>query len=340
MTRRFLPAEARAELKILLCHLDGKLPNIALMRLSAHFKALGHRVELRRGNPVRPIDDMLDPPSRVYGSCIFEKSRRVANDLIAAHPGAIVGGTGYGFQTLEDIGITTLEQDYSIYPVFQDSIGFSQRGCRLKCGFCVVPKKEGAIRDEQSIGAIWRGEPFPRNILLLDNDFFGQESWREKILEAREGRFKLCFSQGINARFLNEESAAAIASIDYRDDSFSTKRIYTAWDNAKDESRLFRGLIALRDAGVKPDHIMVYMLIGYWPGETFEDVEFRRRRLREFGARPYPMPFVRTPESVGYQRFVLGAYDKRFSWHDWSANKWRPEGLINPEAQPRFEVFQ
>ena len=47
-----------------------------------------------------------------------------------------------------------------------------------------------------------------------------------------------------------------------------TRRIYTAWDSKGDEERLFTGLNRLVKYGVKPDHIMVYMLIGYWPGET------------------------------------------------------------------------
>src|ERR1700740_2648466 len=76
-----------------------------------------------------------------------------------------------------------------------------------------------------------------------------------------------------------------------------------AWDNRKDEARLFRGLDLLVKAGVRPDQIMVYMLIGYWPGETHGDRDYRRQRLREFGARPYPMPYVRTAELVGYQRW-------------------------------------
>jgi hypothetical protein len=54
---------------------------------------------------------------------------------------------------------------------------------------------------------------------LLDNDFFGQPVWRERIAEIRDGNFKACFSQGINPRCIREEAAEAIASIDYRDDS-------------------------------------------------------------------------------------------------------------------------
>lgn len=248
--------------------------------------------------------------------------------MLSAYPDAIVGGTGWNLQTtLESVGIITKEQDYSLYPTFQQSIGFTQRGCRLNCSFCVVPQKEGKVRAEQTIWEIWRGDPWPREVLLLDNDFFGQPEWRKRISEIQNGHFKVSFNQGINARCLTEEAAEAIASVDYRDDSMTVKRIYTAWDSLPDEERLFAGLNRLVKYGVKPDHIMVYMLIGYWPGETSTDREYRRKKLRDFGARPYPMPFVRTPELTGFQRWVIGAYDKRVPWTDWVAAKYEPRNL-------------
>jgi len=82
---------------------------------------------------------------------------------------------------------------------------------------------------------------------------------------------------------------------------------------------------------------MVYLLCGYWPGETHQDRDYRRRRLREFGARPYPMPFVRTPELVGFQRWVVGAYDKRVPWADWQRAGYRPERLGFGQAGPLLE---
>jgi hypothetical protein len=72
---------------------------------------------------------------------------------------------------------------------------------------------------------------------------------------------------------------------------------------------------------------MVYVLIGYWPNETDESWEHRRKRLREFGAVPYPMPYVRTKETVGFQRYVVGTYDKRISWDEWKRAGYRPEHL-------------
>jgi hypothetical protein len=321
--------------RILLCQIDGSIPNLALMRISAHHKTLGDDVELRHGAGFRR-HLWGSQPDRVYASAIFLKSRPTVKLLLNEYPGSIIGGTGWDIgKTVESIGITSDRLDYALYPRFRQSIGFTQRGCRLRCSFCVVPQKEGAMRPEATIQDIWRGDPWPRELLLLDNDFFGQPNWRERVREIRDGSFKVSFNQGINARFLTDEAAEAIASLDYRADDMKVKRVYTAWDNLKDEHRLFDGLNRLVRYGVKPDHIMVYMLCGYWPGETQADREHRRKALRDFGARPYPMPYVRTLELVGFQRWIVGAYDKRYTWQEWEAAGYRPERLGHvtpPEA--------
>lgn len=311
------------------------------MRIAAHHRDRGDEVECRRADNPRFVEPQLGDPAQwdmLYGSLIFQRTRPLGERVKAIYPNAILGGTGWDIgSSLEDVGIKTTRQDYSLYPAWRQSIGFTQRGCRLRCSFCVVPRKEGPVREEQSIADIWRGEPWPRELLLLDNDFFGQSRWRDRIEEMRSGRFKVSFNQGINARMLTDETAAAIASVDYRDDSMKRRCIYTAWDNRKDEERLFSGLKALVRHGVKPYQITVYMLVGYWPGETHEDREHRRRRLREFGAVPYPMPFVRTQELVRYQRWIIGAYDKAFSWDEWRAANYYPTGLrVGQDSLPNI----
>jgi hypothetical protein len=316
--------------RVLLLQLDGKLPNLALMRLSAHHKAQGDEVTFRRVMNASAVERHLWEPDfdRVYASLIFEWTRPLAERVREAYPNAVFGGTGWDLAaTLEDIGVTTAEHDYTLYPKYRHSIGFSQRGCRLKCGFCVVPRKEGAVRETATIAELWRGDPYPRELVLLDNDFFGQPSWRERIEELRAGDFKVSFNQGINARMLNDESAAAIASVRYYEDSFRVRRVYTAWDSVGDERPLMRGLNALARHGVKPDHIMVYMLIGYGADDSLDGWEYRRAKLREFGARPYPMTFARTREAVGFQRWVIGAYDKRVSWQEWLRADYEPRRL-------------
>ena len=317
-------------MNVLLLHLDGKLPNLALMRAAGHYLERGDHVELRRVGNAMWLEPRFDDPTWdvVLGSLIFERTRPLAEFARERYPGIILGGTGWNAAiTLLDLGIGPGRLAYGFYPWFRASMGFTQRGCRLKCPFCVVPIKEGAVTEAATIADLWRGEGHPRELILLDNDFFGQPHWRARLDEIREGHFKVSFTQGINARMLTDETAAAIASVDYRDDSMKVKRLYTAWDNRKDERRLFAGLEALVRHGVKPRDIMVFMLIGYWPGETHADRDYRRAQLRAFGALPYPMPFVRTAELVGFQRWVIGAYDKRVDWPAWEAAKYRPQCL-------------
>jgi hypothetical protein len=310
-------------MKVLLFQLDGSMPNIAMMRIAQHHHERGDDVELRWTKNVYP--QLWDTGDEiVYASAIFQKTKPVVASLLKQFPGATVGGTGSGADVkLEDIGILTKVQDYSIYPEFRQSIGFTQRGCRLKCPFCVVPSKEGKVYEEQTVPELWRGDPHPRELILLDNDFFGQPNWHDRIREIREGGFKVSFSQGINCRTLTDYQAESIASVRYYDNKMNTKRIYTAWDNRRDEKRLFAGLELLVRHGVKPDHILVYMLCGYWDGETMDDALYRHRRLLEFGCRPYPMPYKRTKELIGFQRWAVRRIDRFIPWNEFKKMGYR-----------------
>jgi hypothetical protein len=281
----------------------------------------------------------------IFASAIFRRTLPIVQALLDSRPSrdVVVGGTAIdplrnnelvplgtrcisnAVTSLEAIGVETTEQDYSIYPTFLQSIGFTQRGCRLSCEFCCVPTKEGKVKETATVWEIWRGDPWPKELILLDNDFFGQQHWRDRIRELQDGKFKVSFNQGINARCLTDEAAEAISSVNYRDDGMKDKRIYTAWDNKDDEERLFAGLNRLVRYGVKPDHIMVYMLCGYWPGETQADREYRRKKLRDFGCRPFPMIYTKTAELMGFQRWVIRRGDLKCSWKDFVAANYRPE---------------
>jgi len=238
---------------------------------------------------------MFEPEyDRVYGSAIFDFSAARVARLLSEFPGAIVGGTWNRDDTTTVealLGADDEIYDYSIYPSFTGSLGFTARGCRLKCGFCVVPAKEGKPRSVNTIADIWRGEPHPRHLHLLDNDFFGQsrEQWEARISEIRDGKFRVCFNQGINIRMIDDVSATALASVPYYDDGFTVRRLYTAWDNIGDERRFFTGIETLQKHGIPPRHVMAYMLIGYDRKETWERVMYRFQKMTALGIRPYPM---------------------------------------------------
>ncbi len=70
-SRYWSPAPGRSRVRVLLVQLDGRLPNIALMRLSAHHRPLGDNVTFRQiGNPQAIHPDLFDNPDRVYASTI------------------------------------------------------------------------------------------------------------------------------------------------------------------------------------------------------------------------------------------------------------------------------
>jgi hypothetical protein len=304
-----------------LTQIDGKLPNLALMKLARFHRERGDDIHFTK----HVERDMLEPAyDRVYGSAIFSFSADRVARFRQQFPDAVVGGTHDVTNT------TTVEQylevdeneryDYSIYPKFDGSIGFTQRGCRLKCGFCVVPKKEGKARSVNTIADIWRGKPYPKHLHLLDNDFFGQprEQWEARLDEIRSGGFKVCLNQGINIRMIDDDSARALASIDYRDDSFKTKRLYTAWDNIGDEERFFRGVDTLGCYGIPPHHIMAYMLVGYDKRETWERVLYRFNKMVALGIRPYPMIYGDRHRSL-----PLGGFNGRVAHKPlWEFQKW------------------
>lgn len=286
-----------------LTQIDGSLPNLALMKLSHWHKARGDEVTFTRQSERDIFEGDYDI---VYGSAIFKFSSEKIARFLKAWPNAIIGGTGSdNKQTIEDlIGETEYEHyDYSLYPAFQASIGFTQRGCRLSCKFCVVPGKEGKPRSVNTIERIWRGAPYPKHLHLLDNDFFGQPEWRERLAEVRAGNFKICLNQGINVRLISPEAAEALATVEYRDDSFSTRRLYTAWDNLKDENIFFKGVDMLEKAGIPPKHLRAYMLIGFDKNETWERIHHRFGKMVERGIEPYPMVFdCRATDPERYKR--------------------------------------
>lgn len=321
---------------IRITQIDGKLPNLALMRIAAWHIARGDKIHFSR-----TVTRHLHEPdyAAVYGSAIFKFSEERVRRFMVEFPDAVLGGTGSGaVSRIEDIeGFEDCGIDYSMYPDFEASIGFLQRGCRLSCKFCVVPGKEGKPQSVAQVGDIWRGQGHPKKLHLLDNDFFGNPEWQDRIDEIRQGRFKVSFTQGINVRVMTDEVAAALKSVEYRDDSFSRRRLYTAWDNLKDEQVFFRGVDTLERAGVPPSHLMTFMLVGFDKKETWERIFHRFDRMVARGIRPYPMVFDHTRRDLKkFQRWVVTGLYRAVKWEDYDAGYKTSRARKDP---PQTDLF-
>ena len=290
-------------MKIGIYDVDSKIPNLALMKLSAFHKDSGDDVEMY--SPL--LDSHYD---QVYASIIFNFSNTsYLNDRM------IVGGTGSGNNGVLDPKVERTVPDYSLYDC-KHSIGFTMRGCRFKCDFCVVPKKEGRPQSNNTIEEIWtqRDNNF---VMLLDNDFFGNPYWRERIAEMKKHDLRVNFSQGLNIRIISKEQAESLKTIKFRSAHNTKRRVFFAWDQIKDEKVIWRGIHRVVEAGIKPHEMEFYILIGF--DSTHEENLRRVGMLRDFGCSPYAMPYNKSdPYQRHFTRWVNHkAVFKSVSWKDY-----------------------
>ena len=271
-------------MKIGLYDVDSIIPNLALMKISAYYRARGDDVEL-----YLPI--FIDDYDKIYASKIFSSS-----DGTALVPERMeIGGTGWNKVSVLPPEIEQMQPDYTLYG-YEHSLGFTQRGCRLKCSFCVVPEKEGAPKPNNTIEEIWQHRE-SKFIVLLDNDFFGNPQWSDRITELLKFDLKVCFSQGLNIRNLKLEQAEGVASVKFRNLKDTARQVYFAWDDPRHEKLIHRGIERCVEAGIKPSEMAFYVLIGYHSTEA-EDLH-RVTVLRNYGCDPFAMPYDR---SFKYQR--------------------------------------
>jgi hypothetical protein len=262
--------------RIAIYDVDSRIPNLALMKISAHHKTLGDSVE-----HYSPL--FKDQYSKIYASKVFDFS----DGTLIDPENMIVGGTGWNLHTALPADIENLTPDYSLYN-YPHNIGFTMRGCRLRCSFCVVPEKEGKPKTNSTIEEIWtqRDSDF---VMLLDNDFFGNPEWAARIEELKALQLKVNFSQGLNIRNLKQNQAEALASVEFRNTHSTKKQVYFAWDDPRHEKLIHKGIRTCLDAGIKAYQMAFFVLIGYHstPEEDLHRVEV----LREYGCDPYSMPY-------------------------------------------------
>jgi hypothetical protein len=297
-------------MKVGLYDVDSKIPNLALMKLARFHKNQGDQVEL-----YLPIE--LDTYDKIYASTIFDYS-----DKSGILPDRMeVGGTGWPGSKNLPAEVDRLEPDYSLWN-FPHSIGFTMRGCRLRCPFCVVPAKEGRPYSENTIEEIWiqRESSF---VMLLDNDFFGNPEWGARIDELLRLELRVNFNQGLNIRNLKADQAAALYSVDFRDMSNNKRRVTFAWDDPRHEKLIHKGLATVFDAGIIPGHIQVFVLIGYWstPAQDLHRIEV----LRDYGVSPFVMPYDKADRyQADFARWVnRKAVFASVAWEDYEGPRHR-----------------
>ena len=294
-------------MKVGLIDVDSKIPNLALMKISAYHKSLGDSVKI-----YEPLFDSktLD---LVYASKVFKFSSTYQYNPECK---VIRGGSGYDLETKLPNQIETCCPDYSLYNM-DYAMGFTSRGCIRNCGFCIVPQKEGRWHPVADIDQFWQGQ---KNLTLLDNNLTSDAVHFERIAKQLiKHKIKTDITQGLDIRLIDDDKAKLLSMIRREKDG----QIPFAWDSMDIEQDVLRG-IELLTKYIKPRYLKFYVLIG-WDTDPDEDL-YRVEMLRSLKVDPFAMAYNKEdPYQADFARWTIHkATFKTKSWHEYKGRMQPP----------------
>lgn len=273
---------------ILLLDVDSRIPNLALMKLSRHFKEQGRPVILaRREQYSRKFD-------RVCASAVFfrsstesriERLRKYYGDSIW------IGGSGADVEKRLPAEIENLPADYSLYPELGDrAIGFLTRGCPFSCPFCIVPRKEGRPTQVATLDDLLPNGQ--RKLILLDDNILAHPQAGELLEEMVARGLLVNFTQTLDLPLFDEEKIHLIKRLHCSNLRFTRRVVHFSLNDSRNLEEVRR--IYERFGFARTDNVEFVCMYGF-NTTLAEDVE-RFRFLRSLpGAYVFVQEYMPIP---------------------------------------------
>lgn len=294
-----------------------RFPNLACMKISGYYKALGNTVQLKIN-----YED-LNQYDKVFISKVFTDTS--INSDVLTLPNVEYGGTGFFYDKAPKLPdeIEHHMPDYHLYDEYVNSkiaagakrndfkyyldysIGFLTRGCFRQCEFCVNQnyKKVSAHSPLSEFIDYNR-----KKICLLDDNFLGCVNWKDMMLELRELNKPFQFKQGLDERILTDEKCEMLFSSKYDGD------FIFAFDNIADKDIIEKKAKLIRRYNKNlGQNFKFYVLCGFdrqgkydydfWIRDikdTFERIFI----LAKYNFKPYIMRFEKYKTSPLYGTYV------------------------------------
>lgn len=201
-------------MKIKLIDVDGKIPNLALMKISSYHKDLGDEVELAKlnyiGYPGHKKNTLVSGFDKAYVSTLYTWNRDV---LSFDNFNVVYGGTGFDLKIELPAAIEDSPLDYSLYGS-DTAYGFLTRGCIRKCKFCFVPDKEGDLKKVNDIDDVY-SPSLHKKLVLMDNNILGYERHEEVLQELVDRKIKVHFNSGLDIRLATKKNLELLSRLNY-----------------------------------------------------------------------------------------------------------------------------
>lgn len=250
--------------------------NIGLLNLEPKYKNLA--IEKLRLYYTQKGDDAedyfaLNSYDKVYVSSIFTFTKKHT-----VPQGAICGGSGF------DLTTTLPPEIEQVKPHL--NFGFTTRGCIRHCPFCIVPQKEGMVRQVGSLYDLWDCKA--KLVTLFDNNILALPEHFDMICyHALKANLTLDFNQGLDHRLLTSENVKLLAKI-------SHKEYHFAFDHPSYLKGVDRAIGLLKNEGINRSNW--YVLVGF--NTTLQEDLDRLNHLRERNQNAYVQRYKRDRQYI------------------------------------------
>lgn len=275
---------------------DTDSPSLPLMKISAFHKVKGDKVKL--------VDDLSEKFDLLYVSKTFNLSIKKIKNIEKLPPAdkIIFGGSGYAIEIKNGKEVYVKEKDKDLPPeienIFPDyslygdlskntACGFLTRGCPNNCDFCIVSKKDGLCSHKvNNLKNFWNNQ---RIIKVLDPNILACKDKENLLLQLADSRANVEYTQGLDARLIDEESAKLLCNA-------KIKMVHFAFDLMKNEEKILKGLKTFSKYFKKDSRVKrVYILTNY--NTSFEEDWYRVKKVVELGYSPYVMIYQKGTHS-------------------------------------------
>jgi len=160
-------------------------------------------------------------------------------------------------------------------------ITITSRGCNNACAFCLVPKREGKLREV---------DVKPGNIIQDNNILACSDSHLDKVFAMLKTQTQICFKGGLESSRITTQIAERLRGL-------RIKELWLACDSPAAIKPLQKAAKILHKAGFTQNHLLCYALIG-------NDIQENEARLYEiFNAGVLPFAQLYQPiEPIEYSK--------------------------------------
>jgi hypothetical protein len=285
--------------RIVIYDIDSKIPNLALMKISAYHKKRGYDVKITK-------DIRYIRADYYFSSSVFhnERSNLKVSALLDLFGSDIqMGGSGCSLKTRLPDEIDACFPDYELYNHKKYAIGFLTRGCNKSCRFCLVPKKEGRLNSQYATFDDFVPKN-QRNIMLLDNNILSSDNATEILELIIKKEYIVNFSQTLDIDYLTIKNDRLLKKVKSANSRFTRPMIYFSCNTLRQSKTFFQKEQYLKSFG--RNAVTVLIMFGF-NTKLSEDYAILMM-AKKLGLIPFVqeyMPVLDTPSQIPEDYFDM-----------------------------------